>query len=273
MLFAGLAREKSPARRVLVKKDPALETSRRLLRLAARRYGVVLKAMETVVEGADESLPSSYSLAHLFSLTEYDRLLYLSPPGLLLSSYPLDLLLAYAPPSPLAVLPASSAPQHPPDQPFSTSLLLLTPSAPTHARLLAARAARPQPDPSLLRSAFPSPALLTPALLSSLADGFAPLSDTSSLSRPEAGDEAGPGAEPFDPGRWRATRGWVRFAGDGGLPAPQVDAGWRARARWRPRGRDEGRVWEGLYEEFRERRAEVCGLDLEGWRRGVEARW
>ncbi|KAK5075632.1 hypothetical protein LTR16_008952, partial [Cryomyces antarcticus] len=94
MLFGDLARQHSPARRVLlfprswaVEKrwavrgavaDPYLDTSRRLLRLAARRYGVVLQPVEPLQaagegEGVDEDDPSAYSLASLWGLVEFER--------------------------------------------------------------------------------------------------------------------------------------------------------------------------------------------------------
>lgn len=67
MLFAELARQKSKAERVLLypkswnrsqdkvqePMNPYMETSRRLLKMAADRYGVVLRAMEPMFEGAD----------------------------------------------------------------------------------------------------------------------------------------------------------------------------------------------------------------------------
>ena len=65
MLFAELHAQKSPARKVLMFPeawavvergevlDPYLESSRRLMRAAARRYQVVLRPMATLVDGAD----------------------------------------------------------------------------------------------------------------------------------------------------------------------------------------------------------------------------
>jgi hypothetical protein len=65
MLLADLHRLKSPAKRLLVfprvwlkdtdndEYDPEMTTTRRLLRTAARRYGVSLIPIETIVEGAD----------------------------------------------------------------------------------------------------------------------------------------------------------------------------------------------------------------------------
>ena len=65
MLFAELHAQKSPARKVLMFPrawameergeilDPYLESSKRLMRAAARRYQVALRPMATLIDGAD----------------------------------------------------------------------------------------------------------------------------------------------------------------------------------------------------------------------------
>lgn len=65
MLLSDLHRMKSPAKRILmfprlwlVASDddnygPEMSTTRRLLRTAARRYGVTLMPMEPIIDGAD----------------------------------------------------------------------------------------------------------------------------------------------------------------------------------------------------------------------------
>lgn len=65
MLLSDLHRMKSPAKKILMfpklwlvesedeKYGPQMSTTRRLLRTAARRYGVTLMPMEPIVEGAD----------------------------------------------------------------------------------------------------------------------------------------------------------------------------------------------------------------------------
>jgi len=65
MLLSDLHKMKSPAKRILMfpklwlveseddKYGPQMSTTRRLLRTAARRYGVTLMPMEPIVEGAD----------------------------------------------------------------------------------------------------------------------------------------------------------------------------------------------------------------------------
>lgn len=65
MLLSDLHRMKSPAKRILMfprlwlatteddEYSPEMSTTRRLLRTAARRYGVTIMPMEPIVEGAD----------------------------------------------------------------------------------------------------------------------------------------------------------------------------------------------------------------------------
>jgi hypothetical protein len=75
MLLSDLHRMKSPAKRILMfpklwlataeddHYGPEMSTTRRLLRTAARRYGVTLMPMEPIVEGADGESREGNSLA------------------------------------------------------------------------------------------------------------------------------------------------------------------------------------------------------------------
>lgn len=55
---------------------------------------------------------------------------------------------------------------------------------------------------------------------------------------------------------------YVRFA-DPELPGPEYDVPFAERARIRPQNEQAQEAWSRLYERFRQRRMEVCGLDLE----------
>lgn len=73
MLLSDFHRMKSPAKRILMfprmwlataeddQYSPEMSTTRRLLRTAARRYGVTLIPMEPIVEGADGEIYLSYT--------------------------------------------------------------------------------------------------------------------------------------------------------------------------------------------------------------------
>ncbi|KAK5145926.1 hypothetical protein LTR04_001183 [Oleoguttula sp. CCFEE 6159] len=260
MLFGDLARQHSPARRVLlfprswaVEKrwavrgavaDPYLDTSRRLLRLAARRYGVVLQPVEPLQaagegEGVDEDDPSAYSLASLWGLVEFERVLWLRAPGLLLEAAPLDAALAFDPVQGTADVAAE--------------VLLVRPSVEEFDRLAAAAAAAASspstPDTGVFRSSI-TPLPKIAALLATTAA----LHNTS---------------DSFNAAAYLHAAAYVRIA-DAGLPGPEFDVPLAAKVRARPRRAQAERVWSELYERFRQRRMDVCGLDLEPWREGLE---
>lgn len=259
MLFGDLYRLRSPAKRVLLFPrawlegatgevvDPYLRTSRRLLRMAARRYGVVLMPMEPIIEGADNSLPSSYSLASLFSLVDYERIIHLSSPGLLLDASPLDSLLAFSESEPVAALPANAERKE-----LLTSLLLIHPSAENYSRLRELRSTQPMTDLDLFRKSFPVPDSLLSSWSMSLGNLFY---ESTSLRN---------SIEGFNSTIFTEATAYVRLS-DPELPGPEYDVPYYDRVRIRPKNEEARFVWEKLYETFRQRRMEICGLDLETW--------
>ena len=194
-----------------------------------------------------ESLPSSYSLVTLYSLTDYERILHLQGPGLLLDASALDSLLAFSRSEPMAAYPAT-----PERKDLSTSLLLVHPSLETYQQLKDLRSSHPMTDLDLFRKAFAIPESListwslsmgnvvyeSPALRNAI-DGF--------------------NATVFE----QATT-YVRLS-DPEIPGPEYDVPYWERVALRPKNSEARGVWEGLYEKFRQRRMEICGLDLEVW--------
>jgi hypothetical protein len=63
---------------------------------------------------------------------------------------------------------------------------------------------------------------------------------------------------------------FVRFS-DPEIPGPEYDVPYYLRAELRPENEEAKEAWEKLYERFRQRRMEVCGLDLEYWRQPMLA--
>ncbi|KAI9832157.1 MAG: hypothetical protein M1819_004508 [Sarea resinae] len=256
MLFADLYRMKSPAQRVLLfpktwattgkgeYSDPYLDTSKRLLKMAARRYDVTLQPVDPIVEGADDSKPSSYPLALLFSLKQYKRLLYLQPSGFLLDSSPLDSLLTIPFESSLAALPADSTPAQ------SASALFIQPSAPHSSQF----------QDSSLTGAFSVADLLrilpAESLPVSAEEVDSLVRETSSLSQ-EAGD--------FNVTAFFSTAAYLQFS-DPHLPGPEYDIPRMDFLRAKPSNVGARVAWESMYEKFRERRMDSCGLDLEPYR-------
>ncbi|KAL1605070.1 hypothetical protein SLS60_004613 [Paraconiothyrium brasiliense] len=259
MLLADLQEKRSPAKRILMfpkawlketseeEWDPQMTTTKRLLRTAARRHGARLVPMETVEADADESLASSYSLTSIYSLTSYERLMYLHAPGVVLDASALDSLLAFSKSKPMNAFPAT-----PERRELSTSLLLISPSHETHRQLRETRQSQPSTDLELLRHEFDSPESLIPE--STLAMGNV-VYESHSLR--EASDD-------FNVTSFNEVTTFVRLQ-EPDMPGPEYDIPYAERAKLRPQNAQAREAWEKVYEMFRQRRMEVCGLDLEYW--------
>ncbi|KAK3111897.1 hypothetical protein LTR53_012391 [Teratosphaeriaceae sp. CCFEE 6253] len=261
MVLAELYRLKSPARRLLlfpqewaVEKegkrgdysDPFMASSRRLLRMAARRYGVELRPVAPIATMAGEG-EGVYSLASAFALAEFDRVLSIETPGLLLDATPLDAVLAFTEPAPFAMLQDSARG----DGIHHADLLLLQPSAPTYADLLARLASSASFNDILLPALIPSPLLL------------ASTTDAQSLIRSVG--VLHDAVHGFNKTAFTADVAYIRFA-DPKLPGPEYDVPWSQKVAARPRNKDADWAWTKLYGGFAQKRMEICGLDLETWR-------
>ncbi|KAI9812752.1 MAG: hypothetical protein M1827_004508 [Pycnora praestabilis] len=234
--------------------DPYLETSRRLLRRAVKRYGVILRPVGPVVEGADEDSPAAYSLASLLLLTEYHRILYLSPSGLILDHAPLDELLAsISSEVPLLISP-SEAPSSSSTLPTSPpSLLLLEPSTEDYNRALTLISPETLPVSTLFTSLYPDSSAPTthPLIIqtSSLHHQLLTDNQTSNSTFP---------THPFP------TSAYIHIT-DPNLPGPEHDIPHQAFLAAQPETGKKARIWEDVYEKFRQLRMDICGLDLEPW--------
>ncbi|KAL8717631.1 MAG: hypothetical protein Q9181_008300, partial [Wetmoreana brouardii] len=133
MLFAALEEQESMAQRVIMypkewdqrgkdnkKVDQRLETSKRLLRNAAKGYRVMLQPVEPMVRAGKEPV---FPLAGLLSLSAYHRVVYLPPSGLVLDSSGLDHLFTLPMESEILGISAGSE-----DERNSPSIVLLRPS-------------------------------------------------------------------------------------------------------------------------------------------------
>lgn len=263
MVFGELHRLKSPARRVLLfpqawaaeKKarrgdvsDPFLDTTRRLLRSAVRRYKVELRPTSPVIEGSgEEARPDIYSLASAFALSDFDRVMSIETPGLLLDASPLDAALAFTEAAPFATLHDTVSG----DGVHSEDIFLLQPSLETHDTLAAQFKAYAAFNDTLLAAAFPEPLLLTASSEEgALVRSIAPLHDAG-LS--------------FNATAFLSTAAYIRFS-DPKLPGPEYDLPWPLKVAARPKNKDADWVWTKLYGQFAQKRMDICGLDLETWR-------
>ncbi|KAK5118273.1 hypothetical protein LTR62_002786 [Meristemomyces frigidus] len=266
MVLADLHRLKSPARRLLLfprewaleegKKgdysDPFLESSRRLLRMAARRYGVELRPVQSVVPVEDASSRPVYSLASAYALADFDRVLSIETPGLLFDATPLDAVLAFTEPAPFAMLQDSAQG----DGVHYADLLLLQPTSETHTDLERQIAEMSTTfNDTLLPFSFEDPLLLA----SSTEDR------TLIRSIGILHDVPSPAIPAFNATAYLSDVSYIRFS-DPKLPGPEYDVPWSQKVASRPRNKDADWTWTKLYGQFAQRRMEVCGLDLETWR-------
>lgn len=194
-----------------------------------------------------DSLPSSYSLASLYSLTDYERILYLQGPGMLLDASALDSLLAFSKSEPMAAYPATPARKS-----LSTSLLLVHPSQQNYGHLKKLRGSQPMPDLELFRKSFAAPE----SLISSWSLSMGNVVYESQNLRDAI--------DGFNATVFEEATTYVRLS-DPELPGPEYDVPYYERVALRPSNEEARGAWEGLYEKFRQRRMEVCGLDLETW--------
>jgi hypothetical protein len=263
MVFGELHRMKSPARKLLLfpkvwaaekeptgrgaMGDPYMDSSRRLMRMAARRYGVELRPVDPVVESKEEGVPDTYSLASAYNLHDFDRVLSIETPGLLLDASPLDAVLAFTEKTPFAMLQDTAAG----DGVHSEDLFLLQPSKEEYADLSERIAAVPSFNDSLLSTAFPEP-----LLLASSNEDNALIRSIGLLHDAQAG---------FNATAYLDNVAYIRFS-DPMLPGPEYDVPWAKKREARPKNKDADWTWTKLYGEFAQKRMEICGLDLEGWR-------
>ena len=263
MVFGELHRLKSPARKVLLfpkpwaaekeaskgsMTDPFMDSSRRLMRMAARRYGVELRPVDPITESTSDGVPSTYSLISAYALTDFDRILAIETPGLLLDASPLDAVLAFTEKTPFAMLEDSTAN----DGVHSQDLLLLQPSAKEHTTLLSQISTLPTTfNDTLLHTAFPDP-----LLLSSSSEDTALIRSIGLLHDAQAG---------FNATAYLDNVAYIRFS-DPKLPGPEYDVQWAKKRAARPKNKDADWTWTKLYGEFAQKRMDICGLDLESWR-------
>ncbi|KAI9845738.1 MAG: hypothetical protein M1837_004571 [Sclerophora amabilis] len=219
-------------------RDRQLWTTRRLLRIAATRYKVVLHPVSPESEGADEISP-------YLALTQYSQILAMPSPGLLLDVEPLDALLSSpmqgkSPVSSLADSLRESAPSmiKPSDKiysSFASSFFSKSDSAPESQVSLSDQTESQQ------GSADTPPLLFLSTSNLPLHNTTQALSTASYIHITTSSSTSEPGPEYDIPSALFSKMG------------PRQDDGERRR------------VWEGIYERFREARMSICGLDLEPW--------
>lgn len=186
----------------------------------------------------------AYPLAGLFSLTEFDRLIYLQPSGLILNSSPLDDLFTIPMNASLATPSAQS--EH---FPVTPPIVLFRPSMEKYHDLTASLSAGEYSEETFLQN-IPRIVLKPPI---PGRDSARLLAETSAL-RLEGDD--------FNAKNFFAGTSYVHIR-DPGMPGPDYDAPRDAFLRARPQDFHARSAWEDIYETYRTKRMDICGLDLE----------
>lgn len=271
MVLAELHRKKSPARRLLLFPqswaddkaaakgeiaDPFVDSSRRLMRMAARRYGVELRPVSPVFKGEEGRTADVYSLASAFAFTDMDRVLSIETPGILLDATPLDALLAFTDPVPFAMLHDSIAD----DGVHSEDLFLLQPDSDLHEEITQRLASQPDYNDTLLTAIFDEPLQLA----SSQPEDPSPAALVRSIGTLH--DVGIHSTEKFNGTAFVSDVAYIRFS-DPKLPGPEYDIPWSEKVKARPKNKDADWTWTKLYGEFSFKRMEICGLDLETYHR------
>lgn len=251
MLFAVLEDQESMAQRMILYPrewdvqvtgqktlDPRLETSKRLLREAAKRYKVMLQPVDPLLKIREGK--SIFPLAGLMSLSAYNRIVYLPPSGLVLDTSRLDHLFTL--PMESDILGISAGPE---DEGTSPSIILISPSkASFQATLSSIDPEKYDEDTSLSK---------IPLLADLPEDQVHVVAKTSGLRLED--DE-------FKATAFMDNTSYVHIS-DQNILGPEYDTPRQVLAFARPKKPEPNKAWQQVYETYRERRMDVCGLDLE----------
>jgi hypothetical protein len=185
--------------------------------------------------------PSSYSIANIFSLTEYDRIMILPNPGLVLNSKPFDSMLAFfRPRDGVAIYPLDQKPMY-----------LLHPNRSRVEKFSSAALPATESDEDILQliTSLPEP------LLSEKDPDYKPslymtLDELRTLKLEKA----------FNATLFFETTAFIRIE-DSALPDPEFEIPYKDIVKNRPEDVDQAFIWENMYSLYKSRRYSVCGLD------------
>ncbi len=182
-------------------------------------------------------------LAELLALTDYNRILYLQPSGILLNSTKLDRLLATSPKN-LSMDRSSISSKSRESRP----LLLLAPSGADSSKAKDQLASGRVPNTDLLARVLSEQNLIPPS-----SDNDRLVLESSYLvTEPQSSEAMSPAS----------SASYIHFS-EFSLPGPEYDIPRDMFLREAPSEGHSRTLWASWYEKFRDLRMEVCGLDLE----------
>ena len=218
------------------------ETSQRLLRKAAKEYKVMVQPIDSVpqVGGATGlTAEEAYPLTNVLSLINYNRIILLQQPGLILDATPLDLLFTLPMTTPVLGL---SDPQDEGKQP---AILLFEPSREVYQDITATLPEGAYPDSEFVQKVTIEHAPEDP-------DNNVHLLATTSLLENES----------LNATEFMGITSYVHLS-DPDLPGPEFDIPRQDFVKAMPSAVEARKAWEGVYSKFRDVRMDTCGLDLE----------
>ena len=261
--FARLEKEESMAQRIVMypkewdvkpkegqKRDPHVETSRRLLRKAARDFRVMLQPIESIPQAAGAILTAEerYPLTNLLSPHHFNRIIFLQPSGLILDSTPLDLLFTLPMEMPMLGLSAPG----PDGERGQPSILLIQPSKEAYQNLVASLPEGAYPDSEFLQRVTTESAPIEADFHTRL------LAESSQLDAGSVAD--------FNATLFLDTTGYVHISD----PEPEYDIPRQELLKAMPSGKQARKAWQSVYARFRDARMNICGLDLQPLERPVD---
>ncbi|KAL8996564.1 MAG: hypothetical protein Q9169_003959 [Polycauliona sp. 2 TL-2023] len=248
MLFSVLDDQESMAQRVIMYPkewdavakgalDPQIETSKRLLRNAAKNYKVMLQPVEPMLRAGEKS---TFPIAGLLSLTAYNRVIHLIPSGLVLDTSGLDHLFTLPMESDILGISAGND-----EGAALPSVVLLKPSKDALQTNIESLSATKYDEDDFLNR--------VPLLPDLPEDQIHIVAKTSSLKLED---------DNFNVTAFLDSTSYVHMS-DPDILGPEFDAPRDLLASVMPRRAEPRRAWREVYEKYREMRMDVCGLDLE----------
>lgn len=218
--------------------NPRVETSKRLLREATKRYKVMLQPVDPLLKIREGE--STFPLAGLLSLSAYNRIIYLPPSGLVLDTSGLDHLFTL--PMESNILGISAGPE---DGIISPSIILLSPSKESFQASLSSIDPEKYDEDAAMGK--------IPLVADLPEDQVHVVAKTSGL---RLEDDA------FKATAFMDNTSYVHIS-DPDILGPEYDTPRQVIASAIPKAPEPKKAWQQVYETYRERRMDVCGLDLE----------